>query len=86
VNDVPATQAVDGLQDYLKVLFPNGVRNQVPVVGNQASGYSNKRHRVSLGSEGNSEDEYNEDDDVDGGGDSQYTGFDEEYVGQRRGV
>jgi hypothetical protein len=94
VNDVPATQAVDGLQDYLKVLFPNGVRNQVPVVGNQASGYSNKRHRISLGSEnssaGNDEDEYDEDDDVDGGGgggDSRYPSFfDEEYVGQRRGV
>jgi hypothetical protein len=86
VDDVPATQAVDGLQDFLKVLFPNGVRNQVSGIGNQGSDYSNKRPRVSLGSEGNIEDEYNEDDDVDGGGDSRYTGYDEEYVGQRRGV
>jgi hypothetical protein len=86
----PATQAVDGLQEYLKILFPNGN------AGQESS--QTKRPRISIGSEnsdgfnneqeggygGTSSDE--EDDDVDGGGNGQYPQFDEENVGQRRGV
>jgi hypothetical protein len=78
---VPATQAVDGLQAYLKNFFPNLGNSTVEGAGigqtepDQASESApNKRPRISLDPESNTDGEDYEDD------------VDESEIGQTRGV
>jgi hypothetical protein len=82
---VPETQAVDGLQAYLKSFFPNLVNGSAGGIRAERNpaGYDrmDKRRRISASPDGGREEEPEDVDDPDG-----YDEFDEEEIGQTGGV